>query len=236
MMSSVLRVRNLVWKELTHFVRDRALTPMIIIGPVAELILIGVATSGDIEHLPTAVWNRDPGGRGAALVEMLEASPIFDLDHEISTEDEARDMLKNGQITAAFFIPEDFSRALASPMEARPIKVKLLLDGSDVFAAEAAHFGAKDVVDGFATQVSMGWLGFPSWMVPLETITAARVEHVSPMAYGGWGYRMRPGVRGVIVRGGDSLRLERKDRADLVLTVDDPQSGAGLVNALIQQG
>ena len=159
MMSSVLRVLNLVWKELTHFVRDRALTPMIIIGPVAELILIGVATSGDIEHLPTAVWNRDPGGRGAALVEMLEASPIFDLDHEISTEDEARDMLKNGQITAAFFIPEDFSRALASPMEARPIKVKLLLDGSDVFAAEAAHFGAKDVVDGFATQVSMGWLG-----------------------------------------------------------------------------
>jgi hypothetical protein len=81
--------------------------------------------------------------------------------------------------------------------------------------------------------VSLGWLGIPSWLVPLDTITAAEVEEVSPMSYGGWGYRIRPGVRGVIVRGGPSLRLRRKDRPDLVLTVDDAERGAGLVNALV---
>jgi hypothetical protein len=81
--------------------------------------------------------------------------------------------------------------------------------------------------------VSLGWLGIPSWLVPLNTITGAEVEDVSPMSYGGWGYRVRPGVRGVIVRGGPSLRLRRKDRPDLVLTVDDAERGAGLVNALV---
>jgi hypothetical protein len=81
--------------------------------------------------------------------------------------------------------------------------------------------------------VSLGWLGIPSWVVPLDTVTNAEVEDVSPMSYGGWGYRIRPGVRGVIVRGGPSLRLRRKDRPDLVLTVDDAERGAGLVNALI---
>ena len=81
--------------------------------------------------------------------------------------------------------------------------------------------------------VSLGWLGIPSWLVPLNTITGAEVEDVSPMSYGGWGYRVRPGARGVIVRGGPSLRLRRKDRPDLVLTVDDAERGAGLVNALV---
>jgi ABC-2 type transport system permease protein len=154
----ILRILNLIWKELTHFARDRVLTPMILFGPVAELILIGVATSGNIDHLPTAVLNLDTGQRGAALVQMLNTHPVFDLDYEITDEAEARDLLAEGKITAAFIIPGDFSQALASPMEARPTEVELLLDGADTFAAEAAHYGAEEVIDSFAAFVSIGWL------------------------------------------------------------------------------
>jgi len=81
--------------------------------------------------------------------------------------------------------------------------------------------------------VSLGWLGAPSWSVPLSDIEAAEVENVAPMSYGGWGYRLRPGVRAIVVRGGDSLRLVRSDRDDLVLTVDDAETGAALVNSLL---
>jgi len=158
MMAALLRILNLVRKELTHFTRDRVLTPMIMFGPVAELILIGVATGGNIEHLPTAVLNRDTGERGAALIQMLDANPTFDLKHDIADENEARDLLADGKVTAAFIIPQGFSQALASPFEARPTQIQLLLDGADTFAAEAAHFGAEEVVDGFAALVSIGWL------------------------------------------------------------------------------
>jgi ABC-2 type transport system permease protein len=151
------RIWNLVWKELTHFARDRLLTPMIMFGPVAELILIGIATSS-IQHLPTVVLNRDQGERGAALVQMLDANPIFDLGHEVTDEAQARNLLANGKITAAFIIPQDFSQALAGPLEARPTEVELLLDGADTFAAEAAHYGAEEVVNGFAARVSIGWM------------------------------------------------------------------------------
>jgi hypothetical protein len=81
--------------------------------------------------------------------------------------------------------------------------------------------------------VSLGWLGIPSWTVPLDTIEGADVEDVRPMAYGGWGYRVRPGARAVVVRGGPGLRIRRTERPDLVLTVDDPETGAGLINALV---
>ncbi|MCP4303917.1 MAG: DUF1648 domain-containing protein [bacterium] len=81
--------------------------------------------------------------------------------------------------------------------------------------------------------VSMGWLGFPSWIVPLSEIANAEVETVSPMAYGGWGYRVRPDVRAVVARGGDGLRLVRTGKPDLVVTVDDSATGAGLINSML---
>lgn len=84
--------------------------------------------------------------------------------------------------------------------------------------------------------VSMGWLGIPSWTVPLGAISRAEVETVNPMAYGGWGYRLRPGVQALVTRRGESLRLVRDDKADLVLTVDDAATGAGLINSMLGVG
>jgi hypothetical protein len=81
--------------------------------------------------------------------------------------------------------------------------------------------------------VSLGWLGIPSWTVPLEAIERAEVEQVDPMAYGGWGYRLRPGVRAIVTRRGESLRLVRADKADLLLTVDDAVTGAGVINSML---
>jgi hypothetical protein len=84
--------------------------------------------------------------------------------------------------------------------------------------------------------VSLGWLGIPHWLVPMADVTGAEVEVVSPLSYGGWGYRARPGARAVVVRGGSSLRIHRSHRPDLVLTVDDAERGASLINGLVAAG
>ncbi len=81
--------------------------------------------------------------------------------------------------------------------------------------------------------VGMGWWGFPLWKVSLDNVTSAEVEDVRPLAYGGWGYRVRPGARAIVVRGGEGLRLVRSEGPDLVYTVDDAVTGAGLINAIV---
>ncbi len=53
------------------------------------------------------------------------------------------------------------------------------------------------------------------------------------MSYGGWGYRIRPGMRAIVTRGGEGLRLVGEGKADLVVTVDDAQTGAGLINSML---
>lgn len=99
-----------------------------------------------------------------------------------------------------------------------------------VFSAVRVTVGSSGV------QISMGWLGIPWQRVDLRTIEHAEVEMVEPMSYGGWGYRVRPGVRAIVVRRGPAIRLVRIDKADLVITVDDAAAGAGLVNGLIGVG
>jgi len=95
-----------------------------------------------------------------------------------------------------------------------------------VFSEVRVTLGGPRVV------VGLGWLGFPSWTIPMQEVSAGSIEQVLPLAYGGWGYRIRPGVRAIIVRRGEALRLGRTGKPDLVVTVDGAEAGAGLVNAL----
>lgn len=80
-------------------------------------------------------------------------------------------------------------------------------------------------------KVRFGPVGWPLLHVPLADIESVEVEDVEPMAYGGWGYRVMPGVRAVVVRRGPGLRVRRRGRADLVVTVDDAATAAGVLAA-----
>jgi hypothetical protein len=79
-------------------------------------------------------------------------------------------------------------------------------------------------------QVRVGLFGWPRRTLPYPDIVDATAEQVAPMAYGGWGWRRRPGRTAVVIRGGDGLRLRLASGRLFVVTVDDAERGAGLVN------
>jgi hypothetical protein len=82
--------------------------------------------------------------------------------------------------------------------------------------------------------VRFGPFGWPLIRVPLATITAVEVEDVEPLTYGGWGYRIVPGVRAVVIRRGVGLRVGRTGRPDLVVTVDDAGTAGGVLLAHLE--
>jgi hypothetical protein len=80
-------------------------------------------------------------------------------------------------------------------------------------------------------RAGFGPLGWPRLHVALAEVTSVSVEDVVPMVYGGWGYRVVPGVRAIVIRGGEGLRVGRRGRSDLVITVDDAEVAAGVLAA-----
>jgi hypothetical protein len=80
-------------------------------------------------------------------------------------------------------------------------------------------------------------LPWPRTVVPLEEVEHADVTTVDPVRdFGGWGYRLgRGGRNGIVLRSGEALVVHRSGSRRLVVTVDDAQRGAALLNTLVER-
>ncbi len=85
-------------------------------------------------------------------------------------------------------------------------------------------------------RIALGPLGWPRKTIPLGEITSAGAIDLVPLAYGGWGWRMRPGRRAYVIRGGPAIRMERANGVAVVVTVDEAQTGASVIDSLARAG
>ncbi|MYR46120.1 hypothetical protein [Streptomyces sp. SID5910] len=93
------------------------------------------------------------------------------------------------------------------------------------------------VTGGIKVTVSVRGVTVASALVPFfrRTIAVDRIAHAEarwtrPMEVGGWGYRWKPGMRAVSLREGDALWLELTRGTRFVVTVDDAETAADLLN------
>lgn len=82
-----------------------------------------------------------------------------------------------------------------------------------------------------------GAFGWPRQHVPLDDVESAEVASINGMAdFGGWGWRLRPGATGIVMRDGEGIWVKRRSTRDFAVTVDDAATGAGLLVALASRG
>ncbi|MGW4229809.1 DUF1648 domain-containing protein [Streptomyces sp. NPDC004980] len=82
--------------------------------------------------------------------------------------------------------------------------------------------------------VSSAALPRPRVRVPLADMSEASSRSISPLGdFGGWGWRIRPGATGIILRSGEALVVKRANGREIAVTVDDSATAAALLNSLI---
>ncbi|QAY74785.1 DUF1648 domain-containing protein [Agromyces protaetiae] len=83
---------------------------------------------------------------------------------------------------------------------------------------------------GFAVRTAFG---LPLARVPLGEVVSAAAVEVTATEFGGWGFRFdADGRRGIILRSGPAIEVERRSSPPLVVTVPDAETGAALLNGL----
>lgn len=88
-------------------------------------------------------------------------------------------------------------------------------------------------IDNDAVTAHFGPLGWPEVRTPISRIRTASVQDIDPLRWGGWGYRISRRGTALVVRRGPGLVLTRTTGSDLAITVDAPEQGAELINALL---
>jgi hypothetical protein len=91
---------------------------------------------------------------------------------------------------------------------------------------------ARVTVDRRGLTVALGPFGWPCVQIPADDVAGTSVADVSPMQFGGWGYRIAPGGQGVILRSGEALVVTRRSGRRFTVTVDDAGTAAGLLAAV----
>nr|AXL06256.1 hypothetical protein [uncultured bacterium] len=92
-------------------------------------------------------------------------------------------------------------------------------------------------VDAKGVTIRFGLLGIPWRHLALDNIREATTRELATFGDGGLGLRFNPvtGTTAYKVRGGPALALVMASGRTVLVSVDDPETGAGLVNDLLAQ-
>lgn len=91
------------------------------------------------------------------------------------------------------------------------------------------------VVDHRGLTVGTGLLGRPRWRLAPAEITEVTATDISPAVYGGYGFRLVPGATALILRGGPGLVVTRRSGRQFVVSVEDAETGAGVLAGVVQK-
>jgi ABC-2 type transport system permease protein len=157
----LLRIRNLIRKELIQLGRDVVLTAFIITLPVVQLVLLARSTSPSITGLDVAVVDRDRSSATRRAVEALDNREALDVRGFYHSIEEAGSLLDQGDAILIVVFPEGFSQGVSSTpalsrLTARP-SVQVIADGSNDLIADIALGAAHEALTGFAREEAGIW-------------------------------------------------------------------------------
>jgi ABC-2 type transport system permease protein len=160
----------MIVKEFRQLRRDRRTLAMMIAMPVLLLVVLGYAASFNVTSIPVVVV-----GPQAQAVARLLPKP-FDVVSVRQQEGSswARDQLRDGEAAVAIVAARPATRAIAPPTGAPAPKPAVLIDGSQLFTAQATlralpKLESAPALRGFRPQVSILYnpgLGTSDIMIP----------------------------------------------------------------------
>ncbi|HVR07098.1 MAG TPA: ABC transporter permease [Thermoanaerobaculia bacterium] len=128
-MYGLLRV---IVKELFQLRHDRRMIPVLVAGPLIQMLALGYAANTDVNRVPTLLVDQDRTPASRALTDRFTASGYFSLVGAVDSADQVEPWLVDGRAQVALVIPGRYGEDVAA---GRPPRVQVLADGTDANSA-----------------------------------------------------------------------------------------------------
>lgn len=146
-MHALLRV---VVKEFLQLREDRKMIPVMIVGPLVQLLALGYAANLDVSRIPLLLVDQDRTVQSRALVDRFSGSGHFDLVAAEDTVERAEPWLVEGQAQVALVIGAGYGAEVAG---GRTPKVQMIADGTDANSAVVGLGYASRIVAGVGAEL-----------------------------------------------------------------------------------
>ncbi|MCA9121017.1 MAG: ABC transporter ATP-binding protein/permease [Planctomycetales bacterium] len=122
-------------KEFVHIRRQRSTLFFMLVVPVMQTIIFGVALDTQVEHIPTVVLDLDNRQASRELTEAFVNTRQFEIVEHVYDHDSFRHSLTSGRARVGMIIPPHYSERL---LQGEQVQVQVLVDGSDSQVATTA--------------------------------------------------------------------------------------------------
>jgi ABC-2 type transport system permease protein len=131
-MYGLLRV---IVKELFQLRHDRKMIPVLVLGPLIQMLALGYAANTDVNRIPTLLVDQDLTPASRALADRFTGSGYFTLVGAVATPDQVEPWLVDGRAQVALVIPGGYGEDVAAGPAGHPPRVQVLADGTDANSA-----------------------------------------------------------------------------------------------------
>jgi ABC-2 type transport system permease protein len=143
------RLIALIRKEFLALLRDKA-SRMVLIGPpLIQLLVFSYAATFDLNNIPFAVINEDPGLAGRQLVADFAGAPAFREVAALPSTEGLAALIDRRDVLMAIHVDRDFSRDL---LQGRPAPLQIVIDGRNSNTAAIALSYASEIVLNFDSE------------------------------------------------------------------------------------
>jgi ABC-2 type transport system permease protein len=131
-MYGLLRV---IVKELFQLRHDRKMIPVLVVGPLIQMLALGYAANTDVNRIPTLLVDQDRTPASRALADRFTGSGYFSVVGAVATPDQVEPWLVDGRAQVALVIPGGYGEDVAAGPTGHPPRVQVLADGTDANSA-----------------------------------------------------------------------------------------------------
>ena len=128
MIFSPRRMLAVARKELRHLSRDKRMRPVILVMPVFQMVILGLAANLDVSNVRLLVVDHDHSPVSREIATRLDASPAFSLVGVTEDEHAAEGALDDGTAEMVVLVPEGVQRGLA---RSERVSLPVWIDGTD---------------------------------------------------------------------------------------------------------
>ena len=142
------KILALMKKEFRTILKNKKSRMVLIIPPIAQILVFGYSASFDLNKIPYAIYNEDPGLASRQLLAHFQGTKEFNVIATVHHDDEIAPLINEKKVMLVLHIGPDFTRELS---KGRPGKLQVLLDGRNSNSAMISLNYVRNIVMEFNT-------------------------------------------------------------------------------------
>lgn len=158
------RFIGFVTKEFYHIFRDKRSMFILFGMPIAQIMLFGFAITNEINNVNIAILDQSKDTETQKIINKINASKYFNLEQQITNENQIEAIFKKGKVKAVLVFEKDFIQNLQTQKQA---KVQIITDATDPNIANTITNYTNAILQNYIQEINA--INKPTYQIQTQT-------------------------------------------------------------------